>query len=45
MNKFKEIIAPYKNDGTDPRKNDAWRIILFALNQSSGLSIMHIIGK
>ncbi len=32
-------------DGTDPRKNDPWRILLFALNKSGGLSIMQLIGK
>ncbi|MFI3229465.1 MAG: MFS transporter [Bacillota bacterium] len=32
-------------DGRDPRQNDPWRILLFALNKSGGLSIMQLIGK
>lgn len=42
---IKETLQGFRNDGTDPRKNDPWRIVLFALNQSSGLSIMHLMNK
>jgi len=45
MNKLKEFYNGIRNDGKDFRKNDLWRIILFALNNSGGLSIMHLIGK
>ncbi len=45
MGKIKETISAFRNDGSDPRKNDAWRILLFALNNSGGLSIMHLMGK
>jgi Na+/melibiose symporter-like transporter len=45
MNKIKTFIKDIRNDGTDPRKNDLWRILLFALNNSAGVSIVHVLGK
>lgn len=45
MNKLKEIINGFRNDGTDPRKNDAWRILLFSLNAISGVAVMQLIYK
>lgn len=45
MNKVKEYFNTIKNDHVDPRKNDLWRILLFALNNSGGVSVMHILGK
>lgn len=45
MNKLKQIIASYRNDGTDPRKNDAWRVLLFSLNYAGGSAIMIMMGK
>jgi Na+/melibiose symporter-like transporter len=45
FNNVKTQLRSLKNDGTDPRKNDIWRIILFALNNAGGLSIINLLGK
>ncbi len=45
MNKIKQIIKSYRNDGTDPRKNDAWRVLLFSLNYAGGAAITIMMGK
>ncbi len=45
MNKLRNFYNGIRNDGTDFRKNDLWRILLFALNNSGGVSIMHLVGK
>lgn len=45
FNKLKNIIASYRNDGTDPRKNDAWRVLLFSLNYAGGAAITIMMGK
>ncbi|MBR3768288.1 MAG: MFS transporter [Clostridia bacterium] len=45
MEKIKSIINSYRNDGTDPRKNDAWRVLLFALNYAGGAAITIMMGK
>lgn len=45
LNKLKNTIASYRNDGTDPRKNDAWRVLLFSLNYAGGSAIMIMMGK
>ena len=45
MNKLKSLISVYRNDGTDPRKNDAWRVLLFSLNYASGAAITIMMGK
>ncbi len=45
MNKLRQIINSYRNDGTDPRKNDAWRVILFSLNYAGGAAITIMMGK
>ena len=43
--KLKNTIASYRNDGTDPRKNDAWRVLLFSLNFAGGAAITTMMGK
>ena len=43
--KLKNTLASYKNDGTDPRKNDAWRVLLFSLNYAGGSAITIMMGK
>lgn len=45
MNKLKQTILSYRNDGTDPRKNDAWRVLLFSLNYAGGAAITIMMGK
>lgn len=45
MNKLKHLLRVYRNDGTDPRKNDAWRVILFSLNYAGGAAITIMLGK
>lgn len=45
MNKIKQAIKSYRNDGTDPRKNDAWRVLLFSLNYAGGAAITIMMGK
>ncbi len=32
LNKLKQTLADWRNDGTDPRKNDVWRVLLFSFN-------------
>ena len=43
--KLKNTLASYRNDGTDPRKNDAWRVLLFSLNYAGGSAITIMMGK
>ena len=43
--KLKNTLASYRNGGTDPRKNDAWRVLLFSLNYAGGSAIMIMMGK
>jgi Na+/melibiose symporter-like transporter len=45
MNKLKNLLAVYRNDGTDPRKNDIWRVLLFSLNYAGGSAITIMMGK
>jgi len=45
MGSIKKLFQDIRNDGKDPRKNDIWRIVLFALNNSAGLSIFHLLGR
>ena len=45
FSKLKNTIALYRNDGTDPRKNDAWRVLLFSLNYAGGAAITIMMGK
>ena len=45
MNKLKQTLAAFKNDGTDPRKNDVWRVLLFSLNYAGGSAITIMMGK
>ena len=45
MGSMKNYLKDLRNDGIDPRKNDVWRIVLFALNNSAGLSIFHLLGR
>lgn len=45
MNKLKHLLSVYRNDGTDPRKNDAWRVLLFSLNYAGGAAITIMLGK
>lgn len=45
MNKLKATLMSFRNDGSDPRKNDVWRILLFALNHSGGAAITILMGK
>ena len=45
MKKIRQLISSYRNDGTDPRKNDAWRVLLFSLNYAGGAAIMTMLGK
>ncbi|MBR3868801.1 MAG: MFS transporter [Clostridia bacterium] len=45
MNKLKQMLSTYRNDGTDPRKNDAWRVLLFSLNYAGGAAITIMMGK
>ncbi len=43
--KTKQLLSQLKNDGTDIRKNDPWRILLFALNQAGGAAITLMMGR
>ncbi|MCQ2462428.1 MAG: MFS transporter [Clostridia bacterium] len=45
LTKLKNTLASYRNDGTDPRKNDAWRVLLFSLNYAGGAAITTMMGK
>ena len=45
IDKIKKTVSSYRNDGTDPRKNDAWRVLLFSLNYASGSAISTMMGK
>ncbi len=45
MNKLKQTISSFRNDGTDPRKNDVWRVLLFSLNYAGGSAITIMMGK
>lgn len=45
MKKVLNTIKGWRNDGTDPRKNDAWRVLLFALNHSSSVALTNLTGK
>ncbi len=45
MNKLFDVVKNWRNDGTDPRKNDIWRILLFALNHSSSTALTNLAGK
>lgn len=42
MNKLRQMISTYRNDGTDPRKNDAWRVLLFSLNYAGGAALTFV---
>ncbi len=43
--KLKQTLAAFKNDGTDPRRNDVWRVLLFSLNYAGGSAISIMMGK
>lgn len=43
--KLKQTLAAFRNDGTDPRKNDVWRVLLFSLNYAGGSAISIMMGK
>lgn len=45
FNKAKTTLLSYKNDGTDPRKNDLWRILMFACNSGASIALMSLVGK
>ena len=45
MNKLKQTLAALKNDGTDPRRNDVWRVLLFSLNYAGASAITIMMGK
>ncbi|NMP36880.1 MAG: hypothetical protein GX051_01950 [Clostridiales bacterium] len=45
MNKLKQTLLSFRNDGSDVRKNDLWRILLFSFNYSGSAAIMIPIGK
>lgn len=45
MNKIIGLINGWRNDGTDPRKNDLWRVLLFALSHSSSVALTNLAGK
>lgn len=45
LTKLKNTILSFRNDGTDPRKNDAWRVLLFSLNYSGASAISIMMGK
>lgn len=45
LTKIKETLQAFKNDGTDPRKNDVWRVLLFSLNYAGGSAISIMMGK
>lgn len=45
MKKLRQLISIYRNDGTDLRKNDAWRVLLFSLNCAGGAAITIMLGK
>ncbi|MFI3141486.1 MAG: MFS transporter [Clostridia bacterium] len=52
MEKIKQLYSKgistlnsYRNDGTDPRKNDLWRVLLFASNSGASYSLGVLIGK
>lgn len=38
------LVKDLRNDGSDPRKNDMWRIILFSLVEVSAKAMVHIMG-
>lgn len=39
-----KLLRDLRNDGSDPRKNDMWRIILFSLVEVSAKAMVHIMG-
>jgi Na+/melibiose symporter and related transporters len=45
MRKIKETLLAFHNDGTDPRKNDVWRILLFSFNYAGCCAITNLLGK
>ena len=45
MNKIKETLLTFRNDGSDPRKNDVWRVLLFSFNYAGGAAITIMMGK
>lgn len=45
LQKAKGAVLSYRNDGTDPRKNDAWRVLLFSLNYAGASAITIMTGK
>ena len=45
MNQLKQTLAALKNDGTDPRRNDVWRVLLFSLNYAGASAITIMMGK
>lgn len=40
-----ETVKGYRNDGSDPRKNDLWRVMLFACNSGASIALMSLVGK
>ncbi len=44
MNIFSSVIKGWRNDGTDPKKNDAWRVLLFAFNNTSSVALTNLCG-
>ena len=38
------LLKDLRNDGTDARRNDIWRIIIFSLVEVTSLAIIHIMG-
>lgn len=45
LTKLKNTVNSFRNDGTDPRKNDAWRVLLFSLNYAGASAISIMMGK
>lgn len=45
LQKLKTTLSAFRNDGTDPRKNDVWRVLLFSLNYAGGSAISIMMGK
>ena len=45
LNKLKQTLSDWHSDGTDPRKNDVWRVLLFSFNYAGGSAITIMMGK
>lgn len=45
MTNYLSVVKNWRNDGTDSRKNDAWRVLLFALNHSSSTALTNLCGN